>query len=166
MRSNVSTSTSTGLCTAFMSLRTPAATRRTSIYPVEDSRQMGPMDLLGRRLVPLITQLDADLRAVDPTYVVRQVKEKYGALCFTADPSLDSDVVYQRFSVLIAAAEQPSATVCERCGAPAQLCMTNRGTWPWRKTVCSACSDQIAKKAAADTYPLRRVVSNDLELDL
>lgn len=103
-----------------------------------------------------------DLRAMDPTCVVRQVNEKYGVLRFTADPSIDDDVVYQRFSVLIAAAEQRSATVCERCGAPAQLCMTNRGTWPWHKTVCSACSDQIAKKAAADTYPFHRVVSNDL----
>lgn len=93
---------------------------------------------------PLITTLHADLVALDPDYVVYQVKEKFGTLRYYADPHTDDDDAWDRFVALIDDAQERSATTCERCSAPAQLCVTVRGSRRWYTTLCPACIDTLA----------------------
>lgn len=82
---------------------------------------------------PLITELDKALVELDPNYTIHQVKEKFGGLRYYA--SSTSSVAHD----LIDEAERKSYTICELCGAPAQLMKTN-SKYPWYKTVCSACA--------------------------
>jgi hypothetical protein len=87
---------------------------------------------------PLITRLDSELAALDPRYVVHQVKEKYGALRFYAETS--NALVWDRFDALINAAETRSATVCERCSSDGELVRLASG---WCKTLCPTCADRF-----------------------
>ncbi len=91
---------------------------------------------------PLITELDANLGALDPDYVIEQVKEKFGTLRFYA-----AGERAVRFDALIAAAEEASAYVCERCGAsPAQICSTGQ-SYRRCKTLCAACCERASRSA-------------------
>jgi len=75
---------------------------------------------------PLITELGTNLAALDPNYVVHQIKEKFGTPRFYAETELDGERK-GRFDALIAEAEVRSAHTCERCGSgrglrPAEWC--------------------------------------------
>lgn len=89
----------------------------------------------------LITDLDAVLAALDPDYVIHQIKEKFGTLRFYAETDLAGERAAQ-FAELIAAAEAASAYTCERCGAHAQMCLTGQ-FYQLYKTLCESCREQL-----------------------
>jgi hypothetical protein len=89
---------------------------------------------------PLITRLDAQLAALDPGYVVHQVKEKFGTLRYYAQPSSADEEVAAAFEALIDGSEQQSAVTCERCGAKATACKRSN----WYKTLCADCAQDLA----------------------
>lgn len=92
---------------------------------------------------PLITRLDSDLRALDPDYQIHQIKEKCGTLRFYAETWVDNEVAQARFHELISEAERQSASICERCGGPGDLCAVGAQS-PWYKTLCAKCIEAIS----------------------
>ncbi|WP_435742477.1 hypothetical protein [Microbacterium sp. PMB16] len=81
---------------------------------------------------PLLARLDATLSVIAPNYVVQQVKSKFGALCFYADPSDDLSNFDGAFADAVRAAEWESIETCEVCGAPARQYVIRM----WVSTLC------------------------------
>jgi len=97
---------------------------------------------------PLITELGSKLRAIDPNYVVHQIKEKFGTLRFYAETGLEGEE-WERFDALIDEAEARSAHVCERCESGyADLCVSGTALYSHAKTLCRSCC--VALHAAGD----------------
>lgn len=89
---------------------------------------------------PIVATLDERLAAIDPDYVVHQVKEKFGTLRYYCAPSDDSSTELRNtFSEIIGEAERKSAITCERCGEPGVLHRRSH----WRKTLCAACAETL-----------------------
>jgi len=90
----------------------------------------------------LIADLDAALVALDPDYVVYQVKEKFGTLHFYAETAKVGERAAE-FAALITAAEAASGHTCERCGAEsAQMCSTGQFSQLY-KTLCAGCCEHL-----------------------
>ncbi|MGB3374907.1 MAG: hypothetical protein WBA87_07195 [Microbacterium sp.] len=81
---------------------------------------------------PLLARLDAKLSVIAPNYVVQQVKSKFGALSFYADPSDDPSSFDETFTDAVRAAEWESTETCEVCGAPARQYVIRM----WVSTLC------------------------------
>ena len=105
---------------------------------------------------PLIARLHADLLDLDPNYVVLQVKEKFAGLRYYAGTSSDDQLLQERFSVLLDNAERLSKTICEHCGQPARLSVSDDPEYPVYKTICATC---IVEIAAAGGHVYRQYVS-------
>ena len=82
----------------------------------------------------IIKDLAAELHTLQFTGQVRQIKEKFGRLCFYVGSATD-----EQFAA-IDRAEAKSVTICEWCGAPGK--MTSAG---WMRTLCDTCHE-IAKQ--------------------
>ena len=94
---------------------------------------------------PLVTALDAGLAALDPGYVLHQVKEKFATLRYYAHTG--DGAVRGEFDALIAEAERRSAAICERCGAAGQLCVGPE--WSRIKTLCPSCRTDLGYEVKA-----------------
>ena len=79
---------------------------------------------------PIVIQLDQQLSAIDPSYEIHQVKEKFGGLRYYC--SLDTDPSAEGY---IKEAEDKAACTCDRCGAPGTL--QGRSWWATR---CPGCA--------------------------
>ncbi|WP_052742719.1 hypothetical protein [Mycobacterium nebraskense] len=89
---------------------------------------------------PIVANLDERLAAIDPDYVVHQVKEKFGALRYYCAPSDDPSAALQEaFREIIDEAQRMSAIICERCGEPGIL----HRRCHWRKTLCASCAETL-----------------------
>lgn len=88
---------------------------------------------VGAGWYPLLDRLDRTLAELAPAYRVQQVKSKFGALTFYAQPSADVDDYNESFNDAIRAAEWESVETCEDCGAPAEQYVI--GLWVW--TLCA-----------------------------
>jgi hypothetical protein len=90
---------------------------------------------------PIVVALDQRLSAIDPDYVVHQVKEKFGALRYYCAPSAEepSPAVLDAFGAIIGEAERASAITCERCGEPGVLHETRCLV----KTLCASCANRL-----------------------
>lgn len=89
---------------------------------------------------PLVIGIDERLAAIDPDYVVHQVKEKFGTLRYYCDPSGEpSPEVWEVFDAIVSEAEHASATICERCGAPGALHQRTHLV----KTLCESCAETL-----------------------
>ncbi|MHB1733448.1 MAG: hypothetical protein ACYCU8_08335 [Ferrimicrobium acidiphilum] len=86
----------------------------------------------------IVVEVDRRLAQLDPAYVVRQVKEKYGSLRYYFAPSdaASEDVVRQMKDV-VAKAERQAAITCEVCGATVDVVLREGPRW---QTVCSTCA--------------------------
>lgn len=62
---------------------------------------------------------------VDPHFVVRQVKEKFGGLRFYCNLPLETEMMIEALA----------DRVCEVCGKMGSMSMTD-GRYPWYKTLC------------------------------
>jgi len=122
---------------------------------------------VGRGWDELIIKLNDDLAAIDPGYVVDQVKEKFGGLRYYATPSSGESEVridtmlpdgtrqssFRRvpgspeFFSLIGEAEERSYGICEDCGAPGGLALSKNG---WEYTSCRACAETSGLVMAED----------------
>lgn len=78
---------------------------------------------------PLLGRLDEKLSAISPTYVVQQVKSKFGSLSFYASASEDPYDYSEEFHEAIRAAEWESTETCEECGASARTYVIE--IWVW-----------------------------------
>lgn len=93
---------------------------------------------LNRRQLPgpgwnaILEDLHEQLVALDPEYVLTEVKEKFGTLRVTAVVAPD---VGARARELTTAAEWRSIDTCEGCGAPGRL----RDERRWALTLCDSC---------------------------
>lgn len=85
----------------------------------------------------LVIDLDTQIREVDPSYRIAQVKEKFGGLRFylAGEPARADEI-----NALIEAAEVRSIITCEECGQPG----TTRNVGGWWGTLC----DQDAAQRA------------------
>lgn len=100
----------------------------------------GPYIDVGPGWYTLIIETDAQLAAVDPDYVVLQVKEKFGVLRYYCQPSGDSPAleVCDALDAITDEAERRSATMCERCGQSGKL-----SDFAGRlKTLCDTCVEK------------------------
>jgi hypothetical protein len=92
---------------------------------------------------PIVCELDSVLAQLDPAgFEVRQVKEKFGGLCYyvhTERPELRD-----AFRAAVREAEARSAVTCELCAQPGQLHETGPSGTPgrWVKTLCPACAER------------------------
>ncbi|MEU7458263.1 hypothetical protein [Streptosporangium roseum] len=111
------------------------------------------LDGIGPGWHPLLLRLHEELLAVSPSYSVQQVKEKYGTLCIYLLTGLlrhlhqggdgwpephEAERYKQEddaATLLVRAAEQESARICESCGNPGQA---RQG--PWIKILCDDCN--------------------------
>jgi len=89
----------------------------------------------------ILVGIDQLLAAIDPDYVVHQVKEKFGTLRYYCAPSGDepSPAVSDAFRAITGEAERASAITCERCSEPAGLHETRYLV----KTLCASCADSL-----------------------
>lgn len=102
----------------------------------------------------LITELGTKLEAVDPDFVVHQIKEKFGTLRFYAETDLEGER-RERFDALIAEAEVLSAQICEQCGSGyADLCISGTNFYSHAKTLCCSCCDALYAAGAEDYRPV------------
>lgn len=88
---------------------------------------------------PLVIATDIRLAAIDPHYVVHQIKEKFGTLryyCASSSENPGDDGVGDAFDAVVRDAERESAITCERCGEPGTL----HDKRSWVKTLCAPCA--------------------------
>jgi len=90
---------------------------------------------------PIVVALDQRLSAIDPDYVLHQVKEKFGALRYYCAPSGEETgpAVLDAFGAMIGDAERASAVTCERCSEPGVLHETRYLV----KTLCASCANSF-----------------------
>lgn len=93
---------------------------------------------------PLLARLDAKLSDIAPNYVVQQVKSKFGALRFYADPSADPLSFEEAFTDTVRTAEWESTKVCEVCGTPARQYVIRM----WVSTLCPHHAREVNDEAA------------------
>jgi hypothetical protein len=83
---------------------------------------------------------DQLLAAIDPNYVVHQIKEKFGTLRYYCAPSGEPRAeVYEAFDRVTSEAQRVSAITCECCGGPGDLYETRYRA----KTLCTSCADTL-----------------------
>lgn len=89
---------------------------------------------------PIVVTCDERLAAIDPDYIVHQIKEKFGTLRYYCTPSGEPVTsVWDAFNDITSDAERASAISCELCGEPGLLHKTNHLV----KTLCTVCADTI-----------------------
>lgn len=90
---------------------------------------------------PIVVEVDQRLSAIDPEYVVHQVKEKFGTLRYYCAPNGEepSSAVLDAFGAIIGEAERASAITCERCSEPGVLHETRYLV----KTLCASCANSL-----------------------
>ena len=89
----------------------------------------------------IVVGVDERLSAIDPEYVVHQIKEKFGTLRYYCAPSGDepSAAVSDAFRAITDEAERTSAITCERCGKQGVLHETRYLV----KTLCASCASAL-----------------------
>lgn len=89
---------------------------------------------------PIVVGVDERLSAIDPEYVVHQIKEKFGTLRYYCAPSGEpSPAVFDAFRAITGEAERASAITCERCSEPGILHETRYLV----KTLCASCAASL-----------------------
>ena len=112
---------------------------------------------------PLLVELDEQVRALLPNYVIHQVKEKFGGLRYYWEPgeevrdpggeaAVGGEAIVGREAVvaererrielvqqLVASAERRAGVTCELCGAAGRLHRTPAGRY---KTLCPDCAER------------------------
>ncbi len=103
---------------------------------------------------PLLVELDEQLRALLPNYVIHQVKEKFGGLRYYWEPGeevrdpnnpggeaaiAERERRIELAQKLVDSAEKRAGVTCELCGAAGQLHRTRAGR---HKTLCADCAER------------------------
>ncbi|MEV5477388.1 hypothetical protein AB0L66_34330 [Streptomyces sp. NPDC052207] len=85
----------------------------------------------------LLLRLHEQLLDLAPGYQLDDLKEKLGAARIRITGA--TALAHTEMQILVAAAEERSATVCEFCGAPARRRRRGDTTEGWIKAVCDNC---------------------------
>lgn len=88
---------------------------------------------------PLIAQVHLGLCALDIDYEVSQVKQRFGSLRYGAQPQTDDVHVHKMFTALVDQAESASMHICESCGAPGIMSVSERRGMDWYQPLCRDC---------------------------
>lgn len=91
---------------------------------------------------PIILNLDTELAALDPDYVIHQVKEKFGGLRYYTHTELEDQTA---FYALITEAEKLSFQTCELCASMKDVTTSQPDGW-LIKTLCSKCLTKAKAK--------------------
>jgi predicted RNA-binding Zn-ribbon protein involved in translation (DUF1610 family) len=102
---------------------------------------------------PLIVELDRKLTALDPGYIVYQIKQKFGVLRVYIESAQE---VARDMRTLIADASTASRSSCEACGQPGQL-MEGSGRV---KTLCPRCGMEAAFLPREQAFPISEVAGD------
>lgn len=94
---------------------------------------------VGRGWWDLLLKLDSELKILDPSYKVVQIKEKFGGLRFYASFKKE---VFNTAQALVNDAEGLSFHVCETCGDLGKL----RDSSGWYVTLCDVCENERESK--------------------
>ena len=105
----------------------------TSAFGRQQSPMMTSADNVGEGWHQIIRDLEAGLNEIDPEFHLIQVKEKFGALRYYAEPhhEMDRDIE-NKFQTRINTAEGRSQVTCEFCGQPGET----HSIGGWLKTLC------------------------------
>lgn len=95
---------------------------------------------------PLIAHVHLELCALDIDYQVSQVKQKFGSLRYCAQPHTDDVQVHKMFIALLDQAESASVHVCELCGAPGRMSVSERRGMDWYQPLCRDCRADSAAR--------------------
>lgn len=101
------------------------------------------LDCVGEGWHQILRDMHGELTALDPSYQVSQVKEKFGGL--RAYLTIDPDT-YKETSVIIRKYEALSYKTCEVCGEPGTPSEPGQG---WIKTECPAHKADRPQRIAA-----------------
>ncbi|MDD2495164.1 MAG: hypothetical protein PHE29_08230 [Tissierellia bacterium] len=106
-------------------------------FPMPCSCGEGWFQLIWNLCEKIETELMKLPKNSDYEFMVLQVKEKYGILCFYTGsiPSLIADAIFNA----ICEAEGRSTTICESCGAGGIT--KHRGNWI--RTLCNQCGEEL-----------------------
>lgn len=100
---------------------------------------------------PIVVACDERLAAIDPDYVVHQIKEKFGTLRYYCAPSSEpSPELWETFRDITSEAEHASAVTCECCGEPGSLHHNYLV-----KTLCPSCAETLGYAEAAGHWKSR-----------
>jgi|SRR3972149_3441264 len=91
---------------------------------------------VGPGWLPILKDCFAKLRSCGWLGNILQIKEKFGVL------RLYISQTSQEISEIVSSYERVSATVCEKCGAPA----TTKATNMWLSTLCESCQPIQSKQ--------------------
>jgi hypothetical protein len=69
--------------------------------------------------IDLVVQLHNELIQIEPNYVLNQVKEKFGGLCYYTEQM--HILAHSEFHAAVRRAEDKSFTVCDMCGGAGSL---------------------------------------------
>ena len=100
----------------------------TSSFGPQASRMMTSASNVGEGWHPILRTLEDQLNAIDPDFILQQVKEKFGGLRYYAHSHTDDPA----FRAAINVAEAESERTCEVCGEPGET----KATHHWLKTLC------------------------------
>jgi hypothetical protein len=113
---------------------------------------------------PLLGELDEQLRALLPNYLIYQVKEKFGGLRYywepgeevrdAGDPDGEAAIAERERRIelaqqLVDGAERRAGATCELCGAAGQLHRTRAGRY---KTLCPDCAEREGYVLAKESF--------------
>ena len=102
---------------------------------VKNSGELGP------GWFDLIFMINKMVEAVDPEYVIEQVKEKFGGLRYYLDSKIDEKERMLLYRV-VHQMQSFSLIICEQCGLRDQTVSTGKAKSSGRVlTLCSACRE-------------------------
>lgn len=107
---------------------------------VDPKHMMRGINNVGAGWHPLVRELEAKLLEMDQSYILDQIKEKFGGLRYYATNST-TKVDYAAFHALIHAAEGDSFQICEVCGKQGSL----KSVFGWYKTLCEDDFDKVIR---------------------
>ena len=99
----------------------------TSIFD-QERNVMTSANNIGDGWHQLVRDLEEELNAIDPEFILQQVKEKFGGLRYYAYPHVADPGFQQQINL----AEAASFHICEVCGEYGECKSTDR----WLKTLC------------------------------
>jgi hypothetical protein len=116
------------------------------------------VECVGEGWRPLVRGLDANLRDIDPEYVIGQVKEKFGGLRYYIDAFAGDADEGDR---LVRAAEELSFKICEDCGTAGERCKVNAF---WIRTLCPLCQKRAMDQPTKPLSSVRMVMRTRLKV--
>lgn len=90
----------------------------------------------------ILEKLHRELMEIFPDYQIGQVKEKFGGLRVYINNYPENGEVRNSIFEAIAAAEDGSFIICERCGSTNSVDTRGPG---WIKTLCDGCREDVRK---------------------